>query len=141
MTMPPCPSCANPLVGKKCPTCGFSSVPEWLRLWHGDTFSMTFRDEATNVTQQLFHTYFRHVTAVSGHPIAAYFPSDGSPLFLVQRCEDGWFAFSNSVHRNRARLDGTDLDGTAREITDNGRLDIFSQKESVVVGSFHFRFS
>lgn len=141
MKDPICPSCGNPLSGLKCGLCGHSSIPEWIRLWFGDQVSMTFRDDASPVTRDLFHGFFRHVLAPAGHPVAAYFPSDGSPLFIVSRGDDGWKAAANGSHRNKVMLDGSELETSCREIRDGSRLELFSGTDSVVVATFIFRFS
>jgi len=136
-----CPSCGENITAFKCRMCGHSSIPEWIRLWYGDQVSMTFNCDASTVTRDLFHGYFRNVLSPSGHPVAAYFPSDGLPFFVVTRGDDGWKATSNVSHRNKVLLDGRDLDATSREIRDGSRLELFSGTETVVVAIFIFKFT
>lgn len=141
MKDPACPSCGNPLAGLKCELCGHSSIPEWIRLWHDNQISMTFRDDVSPVTRDLFHGYFRNVLSPTGHPVAAYFPSDSSPLFVVKRDDDGWNAHATGGHRNKVLLDGSDLDASCGGIRDGSRLELFSGTEGGVVATFVFKFS
>jgi hypothetical protein len=101
---------------------------------------MTFREDSTPVTRNLFHTYFRHVLTPGGQPAAAYFPSDESPLFVIEKREEGWFASSSGEYRNKALLNGTELNSSLWEIKDGSRLDLYSGNEAAVVVSFVFRF-
>lgn len=140
MKGPVCPSCGNPLAALKCGLCGHSSVPEWVRLWHDDKVSMTFSEGISAVTRDLFHGFFRNVISPAGHPVAAYFPSDGTPLFIVTRSDDGWNAIGTDCHRNKVILDGSDLDLSLREIRDGSRLDLYSSNEAAIVATFVFRF-
>lgn len=102
---------------------------------------MTFRDDTSPVTRDLFHGYFRNVLSPTGHPVAAYFPSDGSPLFVVKRDDDGWNALANGSHRNKVLLDGSDLDASCGGIRDGSRLELLSGTEGGVVAAFVFKFS
>ena len=101
---------------------------------------MTFREESTAVDRNLFQSYFRYILSSVGQPVAAYFPSDGSPLFVIDKKDEGWFASSSVGYRNKVLLNGVELNSTAREIRDNIKLEIVSHTEGSIVGSFEFRF-
>lgn len=76
-----------------------------------------------------------------GHPVAAYFPSDGSPFFAVDKKDDGWFIAASTPHRNTLRVDGKMLTGIRIMIVDGAQLEIISGKDGCVVGVFNFRYS
>lgn len=102
---------------------------------------MTFRDDSSPVTRDLFHGFFRNILSPTGHPVAAYLPSDGSPLFVVKRSDDGWIAYADGGHRNKVLLDGSDLDASCGGIRDESKLELFSGTEGIVVATFVFKFS
>ena len=135
-----CPNCGNTLDAATCKRCGYSTVPAWIRLWHDNNIALTLRDETTNFTRDFFHAHFRHVVTPAGHPVAAYFPSDGAPFFVVTRAEDGWHASAPVSHRNKAMLDGGDLKTVRQRIHDGSRLEIIAGSDGTVVGTFTFKY-
>lgn len=139
MSSKDCPNCGNPLDAATCKRCGYSTIPAWIRLWHNNDIAMTLSDESTSITRELFHAYFRHVVTPAGHPVAAYFPSDGAPFFVVTRTEDGWQATAHISHRNKTTLDGDDLKTGKKRIKDGSRLEIIAADGSVV-GTFTFKY-
>ena len=115
------------------------SVAEWIRLRHSNGSSLSFKDDHTPVTRQLFHGAFRTVLADSGHPIAAYFPSNEAvSLFNIRKKETAW-EISGSSHRNYGLLNDTQLEMDKWEaINQDDVLKIFSRNEKGVVAEFKF---
>ena len=138
MSITECPECKNPLKGFKCEMCGYSSIPKWIRLRHESGIAITISQDSTNINRELIHTYFRSITSPAGNPIAAYFPSDGSPLFSVIKEETGWYVINNSAHRNKTLLDGKELQTDPRTINDGSRIDIIAGHDGSVAGTFTF---
>jgi hypothetical protein len=138
MSVTECPECKNPLKGFKCEMCGYSSIPEWIRLRHDSGIAITISEDLTNFNREIIHTYFRSIISPVGNPIAAYFPSDGSPLFIVTKEESGWCASSAAIHRNKALLDGKELRTDPQIINDGTRLDIIAGHDGSVVETFTF---
>jgi hypothetical protein len=135
-----CPNCGNPLDAANCKICGYSTIPAWIRLWHGDDIALTLRDESSNITRELFLTYFRHITTPAGHPVAAYLPSNGAPFIVVTRTEDGWHASAPVSHRNKAVIDGKELNTLSQRINDGSLLEIIAGAYGDVVGKFTFKY-
>ena len=100
---------------------------------------MSFSANETLVTRQLFHGPFKQVMTTSGHPIAAYFPSDDkTPFFTIRKDSDCWKT-SGSDHRNHCLLNGAKLETkTLMPIKQGDILEIYGEKESKVVGKFTF---
>ena len=138
MSVRECPECKNPIKGFKCEMCGYSSIPKWIRLRHESGIAITISEDPTNINRELIHTYFRSITSPAGNPIAAYFPSDGSPLFIVSKEESGWYASSTTSHRNKALLDGKEVQTDPLIINDGTRLDIIAGHDGSPVGTFTF---
>jgi serine/threonine protein kinase len=116
-----------------------SKVPAWIRLRHDSGANMSFSANETLVTRQLFHGPFKQVMTTSGHPIAAYFPSDDkTPFFTIRKDSDCWKT-SGSDHRNHCLLNGAKLETkTLMPIKQGDILEIYGEKESKVVGKFTF---
>jgi len=116
-----------------------AKVPSWIRLRHDSGANMSFSIDETPVTRQLFHGPFKQVMTTSGNPIAAYFPSDeGKPFFTIHKDADGW-KIKGSEHRNHCLLNGAKLEvKTWKPVKHGDTLDIFSGKDSTVVGKFTF---
>ena len=138
MSLAECPDCKNPLKGSKCELCGYSTIPKWIRLRHDSGIALTLSEESANINRELINTYFRSILSPAGKPIAAYFPSDGSPLFIVTKEEGGWYVSSVSTHRNKALLDGKELRTDTQIINDGSRLNIIAGHDGVVAGTFTF---
>ncbi len=119
-----------------------SVVPTWIRLRHASGVSLSFSQDEVKVTRQLFNGPFRSVICASGHPVAAYFPSDDvTPLFTVRRESDGW-KITGSSHRNRGILNSADLDSSRWDLLKNGdQLAIYSRNDAGTVALFTFEIS
>lgn len=115
------------------------TAPSWIRLRHDSGASLSFKEDETAVSRQLFHGPFRNVITASGHPVAAYFPSDDvTPLFTVRKEDAGWKIVGGN-HRNHGILNGTPLADAAWEPLKNGdRLEIYSRNDSGTVAEFIF---
>lgn len=115
------------------------TVSSWIRLRHDSGASLSFKEGETAVSRQLFHGPFRNVIATSGHPVAAYFPSDDvTPLFTVRKEESGWKIVGGN-HRNHGILNGTPLADAVWEPLKNGdRLEIYGRNDSGTVAEFTF---
>ena len=140
MTPAQCPNCNNFLEKGRCSLCGYSSIPQWIRLRHVDGISMTFRAGTTKVSRDLFHTFFRNVLTPSGHPVAAYFPSDGSTFFSVFRTEDGWFISRGKEYRNTVIVERKELTVKDLSLNDGDCIQLFSGKERAIVSEFIIQF-
>jgi serine/threonine protein kinase len=129
----------RPVAAVTTPAAPASSVPPWIRLRHDSGASMSFSSDETQVTRQLFNGPFRTVTCDSGHPVAAYFPSDDvTALFTVKKEADGW-KITGSNHRNNGILNGTPLDNTRWDtLKDGDQLAIYSRNNAGTVASFTF---
>lgn len=138
MSVTECPECKNPLKGLKCEICGYSSIPKWIRLRHESGIAITISEDSTTINRELIHTYFRSIISPSGNPIAAYFPSDGSPFVIITREESGWYLSNTEDHRNKALLDNIELQTDPLAINDGARLDIVAGHDGSVVGTFTF---
>lgn len=116
-----------------------ATTPSWIRLRHDSGASLSFSLAETAVSRQVFHGPFRNVITSSGHPVAAYFPSDDvTPLFTVRRDADGW-KIAGSSHRNYGILNGSTLIDAIWEPLKNGdRLGIFGRNDSGTVAEFVF---
>lgn len=135
----PPPSPASPPPMPDAPPVPPDKIADWIRLRHESGVSMSFSAAETPVTKPLFHGPFRQVNAESGHPIAAYFPSDElTPLFTIRKDADGW-KIAGSTHRNNALLNSTPLDVASwLPIRQGDTLEIYSRNEAGVVGKFTF---
>lgn len=131
-----CPNCGNQLFSVKCSLCGFSSIPQWIRLRHESEMSMTFHPGVTQVNRSLINKYFRNVCSDAGHPIAAYFPSDDSPLFFVEGTDDGWVIGKDHEYRNKIMINGKELQLRNQIIEGGTSLQVFSDREKTFVGKF-----
>lgn len=112
------------------------AMPGWMRLKHSTGLSMTISDNELPVTRVVFHRSFRSVLSPSKNRIAAYFPSDDvTPLFTIRKGTDGW-QIEGGSHRNHVRVDGKKIDSKSVLIPDGGTVEIFAEKEGIVVGEF-----
>lgn len=118
------------------------TFPSWIRLRHDCGASLSFSADETAVNRQIFHGPFRNVITSSGHPVAAYFPSDDvTPLFTIRRDADGWM-ITGGNHRNHGILNGSPLTAAAWELLKNGdRLGIFGRNDAGTVAEFTFEVS
>jgi len=123
----------------KASTPAVTKVPSWIRLRHDSGANMSFSADETPVTRQLFHGPFKQVITSTGYPIAAYFPSDDKTPFFTIRKDSNCWKTKGSDHRNNCLLNGTKLDTGIWTIIKQGDiLEIYSTKESKVVGKFTF---
>ncbi len=137
-----CVECGNELGSgqHKCPVCGYSSVPPWIRLWHDSKFCLTFFENTTAVNRTIFHTAFSNVMTEKGIPIASFLPSDNSPLFTILRQETGWYVQGVSTTKNYLLMEGKRITADLQEITDGSRLGIYSIKEEKIIAFFLIKY-
>lgn len=120
------------------PTPAPKSVPKWVRLRHIDSdMAMTVSDSPTPVARPNFYGAFRGVLSPSGQQLAAYFPSDNSPLFVVTRADSAWCISAPIATKNYVMTNGTRLGSSAMDLQHGDRVEIYSAKESKIIGSFN----